>query len=131
MRIGELGRRTGVSPRALRHYEQLGLLRARRRSNGYREYDEHDLAVVTEIRSLAGLGLALEETRPFVECLRAGNESAGSCPDSIAVYRAKLAEVDARLAGLRAVRAELEAQLHAALLARAPQPRCDLVPEAP
>lgn len=131
MRIGELGRRTGASPRALRHYEQLGLLRARRRSNGYREYDERDLAVVTEIRSLAGLGLALEETRPFVECLRAGHDSAGSCPDSIAVYRAKLAEVDARLARLHAVRAELAAQLHAALLARAPAPRCDLVEENP
>lgn len=126
MRIGELGRRAGVSPRALRHYEQMGLLRARRRANGYREYDEADLAVVAEIRSLAGLGLALEETRPFVECLRAGHDSAGSCPDSIAVYRAKLDEVDARLAGLRAVRAELESQLHAALLARAPEPRCEL-----
>jgi DNA-binding transcriptional MerR regulator len=129
MRIGELGRRAGVSPRALRHYEQLGLLPARRRANGYRDYDEHDLALVAEIRSLVGLGLALEETRPFVECLRAGHDTGGSCLDSIAVYRAKLAEVDARLAGLHAVRAELESQLHAALLARAPAPRCDLTEE--
>lgn len=73
VRISELGRRAGVSARALRHYEELGLLPARRRANGYRDYDEHDVRVVEEIRSLVGLGFSLEETRPFVECLRAGH----------------------------------------------------------
>jgi DNA-binding transcriptional MerR regulator len=132
MRIGELGRRTGVSARALRHYEELGLLPARRRANGYRDYDDADLRAVTEIRSLVGLGFALEETRPFVECLRAGHATGGSCPDSIAVYRSKLAEIDGYLARLHDVRAELETQLHAALLARAPEPRCALdLPEDP
>jgi DNA-binding transcriptional MerR regulator len=126
MRIGELGRRAGVSARTLRHYEELGLLPARRRANGYRDYDDADLRAVSEIRSLAGLGFALEETRPFVECLRAGHATGGSCPDSIAVYRSKLAEVDAYLARLHDVRTELDAQLRAALLARAPEPRCAL-----
>jgi len=126
MRIGELGRRAGVSARTLRHYEELGLLPARRRANGYRDYDDADLRAVSEIRSLVGLGFALEETRPFVECLRAGHATGGSCPDSIAVYRSKLAEVDAYLARLHDVRTELDAQLRAALLARAPEPRCAL-----
>ena len=126
MRIGELGRRAGVSARTLRHYEELGLLPARRRANGYRDHDDADLRAVSEIRSLVGLGFALEETRPFVECLRAGHATGGSCPDSIAVYRSKLAEVDAYLARLHDVRTELDAQLRAALLARAPEPRCAL-----
>ncbi|GAA4710262.1 MerR family transcriptional regulator [Pseudonocardia yuanmonensis] len=129
MRIGELAERAGVSTRALRHYEALGLLPAQRRANGYRTYGEEDLRAVTEIRTLVGLGLSLEETRPFVECLRAGRPSGGSCADSIAVYRRKLAEVDASLARLGAVRAELEAQLHAALRERAPEPRCELTVE--
>ena len=128
MRIGELGRRAGVSTRTLRHYESLGLLSARRRANGYREYDEGDAAAVAEIRALVGLGFALEDTRPFVECLRAGNASGGSCPDSLAVYRRKLAEVDAYLVRLRRVRDELAAQLHAAQAARA-APRCALAPD--
>lgn len=130
MRIGELGRRAGVSTRTLRHYEELGLLPARRRANGYRDYDDADLRAVTEIRSLVGLGFALEQTRPFVECLRAGQATGGSCPDSIAVYRSKLDEVDAHLARLPVIRAELLAQLHAALLARAPEPRCTLTEES-
>jgi DNA-binding transcriptional MerR regulator len=124
MRIGELGRRAGVSTRALRHYEQLGLLSARRLANGYREYDEHDLAMVAEIRSLVGLGFALEETRPFVECLRAGHPSGSSCPDALAVHRRKLAEVDGWLARLQSVRDEIAAQIESA-------PRCAFTPEEP
>lgn len=107
VRIGELGERAGVTPRALRHYEELGLLSARRLSNGYREYDEHDLALVAEIHRLVELGFALEETRPFVECLRAGFPSGGSCPASQEVQRRKLAEVDGWIARLQQVRAEL------------------------
>ena len=40
MRISELSRRTGVSIRSLRYYEQKRLLCARRLSNGYRDLDE-------------------------------------------------------------------------------------------
>jgi DNA-binding transcriptional MerR regulator len=70
MRIGELARRAGVSTRTLRHYEALGLVTARRAANGYRDYAGAELRAVAEIRALAGLGFTLEETRPFVECLR-------------------------------------------------------------
>jgi DNA-binding transcriptional MerR regulator len=133
MRIGELGRRAGVSPRTLRHYEELGLMPARRRSNGYREYDEQDVVVVAEIRSLVGLGFALEETRPFVECLRAGHPTGSSCPDALAVHRRKLAEVDDWIVRLQDVRAELAAGLVAATALRAAAPRCvfDHIPEEP
>jgi DNA-binding transcriptional MerR regulator len=123
VRIGELGRLAGVSTRTLRHYEDLGLLLARRRANGYREYDEDDLRVVAEIRSLVDLGFALEETRPFVECLRAGHPTGVSCPASREVQRRKIAEVDAWLGRLQAVRDELTAQLGVP-----PVPRCATVP---
>ena len=114
-----------MSPRTLRHYEELGLLAARRRANGYRDYDERDLQLVAEIRSLVDLGFALEETRPFVECLRAGHPTGASCPDSRAVQRRKLAEVDEWLARLQAVRAELVAQL-----GDPPAPRCCFTEES-
>jgi DNA-binding transcriptional MerR regulator len=121
VRIGELGRRAGVSTRTLRHYEDLGLLPARRRANGYREYDEHDVRVVAEIRSLVELGFSLEETRPFAECLRAGHPTGASCSASREVQRRKLAEVDAWLGRLQAVRDELAAQI-----GEPPVPRCAL-----
>jgi DNA-binding transcriptional MerR regulator len=123
VRIGELSGRAGVSPRALRHYEELGLLPARRRANGYREYDERDLRLVVEIRELTELGFALEETRPYLECLRAGHPSGASCPDAREVHRRKLVEVDELIARLQEVRTELAGQL------AAPEPRCALTCE--
>ncbi|WP_433265710.1 MerR family transcriptional regulator [Actinosynnema sp. CS-041913] len=111
MRIGELARRGGTTTRALRYYESLGLLTARRSANGQREYDEHDLRLVAEIRSLTGIGFALEDTRPFVECLRTGHTSGDACPASVAVYRRKLAELDECIARLEDARERVRAQL--------------------
>jgi DNA-binding transcriptional MerR regulator len=131
MLIGELGRQAGVSTRTLRYYESIGLLAARRTSSGYRDYDDADLAAVREIRTLVEHGFTLEETRPFLDCMRAGNAVAGSCPDSLAVYRRKLGEVDTYLARLNRIRTELEASLQDALRSRgqaADQPRCAFSP---
>ncbi|MEU7882161.1 MerR family transcriptional regulator [Microbispora bryophytorum] len=110
MRIGELARRAGVSTRAVRYYEQRGLIRSRRSANGYREYDESDVPIVTEIRELMSVGFTLEDARPFVDCLRSGHSSGGSCPESVAVYRRKLAEIDRQIRDLLARRSEVAAQ---------------------
>jgi DNA-binding transcriptional MerR regulator len=111
MLIGELARRSGTSTRTLRYYESHGLLRAKRSANGYRDYDEAELKMVAEIRGLLATGFVLHDIRPFVECLRAGNPSGDACPDSRAVLRRKLAEVDAVIEQLVEVRRRLRAQL--------------------
>ncbi|MCP2165782.1 MerR family transcriptional regulator [Goodfellowiella coeruleoviolacea] len=122
MRIGELAERAGTSTRALRYYESQGLLSAQRSANGHRFYDEDALRVVREIRTLQSIGFALEETRPFVECLRAGNETGDVCPDSVAVYRRKLAEVEAYIGRLEGVRGHLRHRLTELV---APAPLCE------
>lgn len=118
MRIGELAERTGTSTRALRYYETHGLVRAARSANGYRTYDESELHVVREIRALLGAGFGLADIQPFVACLRAGNASGHVCPDSVAVLRRKLAEIDAGIERLQAVRQELRDQLTDAIAHR-------------
>lgn len=128
MRIGELARRAGITTRALRFYESQGLLNAPRAANGYREYGEQDFRLVNEILTLQAVGFSLDDTRPFVECLRSGHESGDSCADSIEVYQRKLAEVDSCLAKLGDVRANLAAKLTTAL---ARKPRCELTIEEP
>lgn len=104
MRIGELAERAGTSARTLRYYEQQGLLATRRKSNGYREYDEIDLLLVREIRSLLEIGFNLDETRPFVECLRSGHETGAECPASIEVLGRKLEDLDTCITQLLAIR---------------------------
>ncbi|MEV0678476.1 MerR family transcriptional regulator [Actinosynnema sp. NPDC050436] len=120
MRIGELAQRGGTTTRALRYYESLGLLTARRTANGQREYDEDGLRLLAEIRSLADIGFALEDTRPFVECLRDGHTSGDACPASVAAYRRKLAELDECLARLAAARDRVRTQLEQAEQRRRP-----------
>ncbi|GGS28024.1 MerR family transcriptional regulator [Streptomyces griseoviridis] len=128
MRIGELAARAGTTPRTLRYYEARGLLPARRDDHGHRTYDERDLRLLEQIRTLRDSGFGLEETRPFVECLRAGHPEGDVCPASLAVYRRKLAELDALIGELRGVRGTVAAQLARAEAAAAecPEPRCEL-----
>ncbi|GAA2360055.1 MerR family transcriptional regulator [Catellatospora methionotrophica] len=118
MRIGELARRAGTSTRTLRYYDQHGLLRSRRADNGYRAFDEAELRVVDEIRSLLAVGFDLDDIRPFVACLRAGHATGDVCPDSVAVLRRKLAEVDTCVDRLNAVRDQLHQQLTEAIAHR-------------
>ncbi len=86
------------------------------------------MRLVEQIRTLQDFGFGLEETRPFVECLRAGHPAGDACPASLAVYRRKLAELDQIMAQLRAVREQVAAQLSQAeaLLSDGPPPRCEL-----
>ncbi|MFF5764633.1 MerR family transcriptional regulator [Streptomyces tanashiensis] len=64
MRIGEIAALVGVTPRAVRHYHQSGLLpEPARRANGYREYGVRDAVLLARIRRLTELGLGLDEVR--------------------------------------------------------------------
>ena len=73
----------GVTPRALRHYDRLGLLRPRRSTAGYRIYTERDLETLEEIVALKFIGVPLKEiaairrhaTGPFEQVLRAQLET--------------------------------------------------------
>ncbi|MGW7077743.1 MerR family transcriptional regulator [Streptomyces sp. NPDC054866] len=132
MRIGELAERAGTTTRTLRYYESRGLLPARRGSNGYRTYDEDDVRLLEQIRTLQDFGFDLEETRPFVECLRSGHPAGDSCPASLDVYRRKIGELDALISELSAVREQVGAQLLRAEAAvpGGPDPQCELTGSA-
>jgi DNA-binding transcriptional MerR regulator len=123
MLIGELAERAGTSTRTLRYYEQHGLVRPSRDANGYRQYDDGELRVVHEIRALLAVGFGLDDIKPFVACLRAGNESGHVCPDSVVVLRRKVAEVDGYLERLTEIRRQLGTQLEQAVESREAQCR--------
>ncbi|MBB1154101.1 MULTISPECIES: MerR family transcriptional regulator [Amycolatopsis] len=129
MRIGELAQRTGTTTRALRFYEAQGLLPAARAANGYREYDEDHLRLVEEIQTLRTVGFSLDDTRPFVDCLRTGHDAGDACPASVEVYRRKLEEVEACMRDLAAVRSALLDKLAAA--ATRPADPCTAESEEP
>ncbi len=68
LRIGEIAEQSGVTPRTIRYYEELGLLPRTEREHGkHRSYTENDverLREVTRLRDL--LGLSLDELRSMI-----------------------------------------------------------------
>lgn len=79
MRIGELSRQTGASPRAIRYYEQTGLLRSERQPNGYREFDDAAVETVATIRTLFELGFPSELVSRVLPCTGEAGPVAGAC----------------------------------------------------
>ena len=70
VRIGEVARRTGTTPRTIRYYEELGLLPAAadREPGAHRLYAEPDVERLQELLRLKELlGVSLEELRELVE----------------------------------------------------------------
>ncbi|MFD7843364.1 thioredoxin [Nocardia sp. NPDC059764] len=114
MRIGELARLAEVSPKAIRRYESLGLVAPTRHANGYREYDDDTIRLVREIRSLNRLGIPVEETRPFLDCLVAGSEHGDDCPESLAEYHRAITDLTTQIDILTARRDGLVQRLHEA-----------------
>ncbi len=72
-----------MSPRLLRYYEEQGLLSPRREENGYRDYDESQVARVEQIRSLLGAGLTTEIIREVLPCLAEAANSRYPAPDFV------------------------------------------------
>jgi DNA-binding transcriptional MerR regulator len=68
LKVGELARRTGLTVRALHHYDEIGLLRPSLHTQaGYRVYTGRDIARLQQIVSLRQLGLSLEEVRACLD----------------------------------------------------------------
>ncbi|WP_433701575.1 MerR family transcriptional regulator [Nocardiopsis sp. CA-288880] len=70
MRIGELARRSGVSTRSLRYYEQQGLLSSERTPGGQREYAESAQDRVERIQELFAAGLCSAKIATLLPCMR-------------------------------------------------------------
>jgi DNA-binding transcriptional MerR regulator len=111
VRIGELARATGTSPRALRFYEERGLLTSGRAGNGYRSYDPAAVTRVANIRYLLDAGLTLDDVVHFRACLDGDVAAAPPSEPLLQVARRRLRVLDERLATLAGARDRLAAQL--------------------
>lgn len=105
MRIGELAERSGVSTKTIRYYEEIGLVPpAPRLRSGYRDYEPSMLDRLAFIRAAQAVGLSLGEIRSIVALRDEGQTPCGHVLD---LLRTRSAELDRRIAELRALRGEL------------------------
>lgn len=101
MRIGELARRTGVSERMLRYYEQEGLLQPARTDSGYRDYGNAEVQVAQRIRMLSAAGLKIETIRILLPCMLDNQPRFEPCMEVRAALRQEVDKLDERLRDLR------------------------------
>lgn len=111
VRIGELARVSGTTARALRHYEQAGLISSERAPNGYRVYDQRAVARVRNIRHLLAVGLTLEDVRAFLPCLDGDVAAVPPSEGGLRVAAERLAVLNERIAAQTEVRDRLAAAL--------------------
>jgi MerR family transcriptional regulator, repressor of the yfmOP operon len=117
-RIGELARRAGSTPRAVRYYEELGLLPERGRPRGgHRLYDSEDEARLKELLHIKELlGLSLNELRAWseAESARAALRERWNSGDSVgaetrrAIVQEALPHIETQIALVASRRAALE-----------------------
>lgn len=128
MRIGDAAAATGTTPRALRFYEQRGLLPpAVRTTSGQRQYTADEVALVRVIRELLSLGLTVEDLRsradrlpllvaePPPRCASDDQAVRDSRPGAfVEVVDRRLAALDAEIDRLSHLRASLARRAYGA-----------------
>ena len=107
MRIGEIGERSGLSTKALRYYERVGLIdEPTRTPSGYRDYSDSVLDRLRFIRSAQAVGLTLGEIRGVIDFREQGN---APCAHVLGLIESRAADLDRRIAALRSLRDDLRA----------------------
>lgn len=110
MRIGELARRTGVSERSLRYYEQRGLLTARRTLGGHRDNADAAVDRVLRIQELYAAGLSSSKIGQLLPCMRDADGGPSETADERLVtdLTAERDRIDRMIGDLRRSRAVLD-----------------------
>lgn len=114
VRIGEAASAAGTTTKALRFYEDRGLLAAKRASNGYREYDDDTLARLEFIHRGRAAGLTLSQIREVLALRDRGTTPCAHVQDLLGEQLATLDRQLAELQALRATVAGLQATVSAA-----------------
>lgn len=111
MRIGEVARGAGVSPRALRYYEEQGLLSSERTSGGQRDYPESAVERVRLIQQFFTAGLPSRTIQRLLPCVDSG-EGSSEVFDLLTAERDRITAAIADLAATRDALDSLIATAH-------------------
>ncbi|MGO4683534.1 MerR family transcriptional regulator [Hyphomicrobium sp. 2TAF46] len=104
MQIGELSRRTGVSVRMLRYYEDEGILQPARRDSGYRDFGPAEERLVRRIRMFSDAGLKLDTIRTLLPCVLNDRPELELCDEVRATLAREIGGIEERIACLASSR---------------------------
>ena len=104
MNISQAGERSGLPPKTIRFYEEIGLIAPTRQPNGYRDFSEDDLHRLAFLRRARALGFSTDECRQLMGLY---TDQTRASADVKALATAQLARIDAQLAELQEMRRTL------------------------
>jgi MerR family transcriptional regulator, copper efflux regulator len=97
MNISTAAAKTGLPPKTIRYYEDIGLIDPARRPNGYRAYDGEDIHRLRFIQRARSLGFSVEDCRTLLSLYaddgRASAEVKAISSRHLAAIRRKIAEL--------------------------------------
>jgi Cu(I)-responsive transcriptional regulator len=110
MNIGQAAKLSGVSAKMVRHYESLGLLpEVARTDSGYRQYTDKEVHTLRFIRRARDLGFSMAEIGELVKLWQNQRRSSSNVKK---IAQKHLAEIDARMAEMAAMRKTLQHLVH-------------------
>jgi DNA-binding transcriptional MerR regulator len=108
MRIGELMARAGVTARAIRHYENIGILPSVDRTKWEQHrYSESTVLRLRKVAQLKAVGLSLEEIADVIDLYFTDPSGVRAKRSILAILRRHLRETDRKMETLGQFRAEL------------------------
>lgn len=112
MNIGDVAKASSLPAKTIRYYEDIGLVRAARSSNGYREFSEtdaHKLAFLARARSL---GFSIEECRTLLSLYEDRDRASAEVRRIATNHLDRIAAKIAELEGLRRTLDDLVTRCH-------------------
>lgn len=106
MTIGQMAAQAGISPRALRYYEEQGLILPHRSDGGYRVYDETDARRLAQVLALRSCHLPLATIRRLMQ--DSGTDLASTLRVHLRALESQGASLDAAIERTRAALATIE-----------------------
>ncbi|SEP10001.1 Cu(I)-responsive transcriptional regulator [Salinihabitans flavidus] len=101
MNIGDVATRSGLPPKTIRYYEEIGLVAPRRDPNGYRAFRDSDLHKLVFLGRARALGFTIEDCRTLLALYE---DDSRASADVKAIAREHLARIEAKIADLNAMR---------------------------
>ncbi len=101
MNIGTAAQRSNLPAKTIRYYEDIGLVRPGRASNGYREYSDQDVHLLSFVQRARSLGFSVEECRLLLSLYE---DQKRASADVKHLAEAKIAEIDSKIDQLQSLR---------------------------
>ncbi|SFR44721.1 Cu(I)-responsive transcriptional regulator [Yoonia tamlensis] len=101
MNISQVAARTGLPAKTIRYYEDIGLVTPDRRPNGYRDFTQNDAHKLGFLGRARALGFSIDDCRNL---LTLWEDKSRASADVRSIAREHLDEIDAKIAGLTAMR---------------------------